>query len=764
MFSLASFLIVPVAVLLLCLSMFCIHPVLAEKKSSVSFLRQSNSNSKNKINNIGNNYGDGRGKKRRRRLEEFSIPYSITWNIGIGSDGMDGQPTDQDYDNVVTATIDWFRTTTEQIYGNTATGTGLSLVDITATLVPEETLWNSNETAFQHVVEIDVEAIFEANDINDVPTSVVFLVDLNQESNVIDFITNHLFPTVSDDSVFQFTQRVSYATRTRGATEPSDGSGGGGGGGGGGEEEGDQSAPTATLPAPALSTLVESDTSFSNTYILPLALEFNVGVGTSVQDRQPSAQEYEGFAEAVNKWMFDSLSTVYMGDSEFRLAEVTSDITGTTWDASLERGVRHKIELDTFVHFNANSLRDVPGLAAFFATLRTDDISLQEFLATYLRGVQPSDSLFRSTNTAQYNARQNGPRVPADSNTPSPPAPTPTPITATASPVASNQILSSTTVPSTWTYTVGGDFAPADFDRQPTQAEYEGMAYVTNLWMSKIMNDHYNVQVSGAEDENLAQFVQVETSLVNGAYEPNAERPHVVDYEFVFTFAVDEDDESQVIPFVDDIFDVVRESDLNVYTLLYVHRAPPSDSVFHGVNSVAWSYDVVDDYTYVPRPTRAPTPNSGTDGLGSSTEVSRQDFQGAQGTPVELGMYYGLNTPLSRAASTAEWTGLAESTRQFWIDTLTAHFASQPDVDFVIVDAKWKADTTSFTSGDEYPYSGRFITEVLFVEGSTVIGTVDMRQIMVRLLSNSNYITDYLRQTMPVDSLFRDTVQIRFEF
>jgi hypothetical protein len=689
---------------------------------------------------------EGRG---HRKLAEYQIPFSIQWRIEIGNGATDRLSTPEEYAGVVEATAGWYNEVIEAVYGDTV---GMILQDFEATLTASQTSWNPGAADnYPHIITIACSAVFEATSFDVLPEPEEFLLALNANSAVSEFISDYLLDSGPSDSLFRFSERVSYQTSTTTSSGPF------------------TPAPVQPTPPPGPTP------SFTNSYVIPFKLTFALGMGNGFSDREPTRQEYEGLQASGEAWMLDSLRSAYASETEsFFLNEVTSLIVSTNWDQGDTSGYPHGVVLNAYAVFDADNLASVPSLIDFFATIRTDAVSLLEFVQTYLRNTQPPDSIFRSTVMAQYTSTQNGARVPA-SATPSPggaPSTSPptqppsAPVKRTPAPVNPNNIIATVYTESNWTYTITEEFGIVD--RQPTLQEYLGLVDSTHEWLTRIFNEYYNVN---NQDRNLPKFVGIETNLVRGFYRPaGPEPPHLVIINFNITFELDANDETEVVPFIDDIFGVIEQADLNQYVILYVHTSEPiATSVFHGVNSVSWDYDLSDDYTYVPRPTRPPTGSGGTGNLpvgGENTGIDRGDFQDA--IPVSVALTYRYRLVDGSAGgdpSMDEWEGLLEANRNFWMDTLKNEYQSNAATNFVFVDAKWEVDSTQYVAGQDFPYSGRLLTDVLFKAGSTnVPSSIDMRSLMSSLLSSSNYIPSYIRTAPPQDNLFRQTLQIQWDF
>lgn len=444
---------------------------------------------------------------------------------------------------------------------------------------------------------------------------------------------------------------------------------------------------------------------------------------------------------------------------------MTSNVVQVEYNNTPGELYRYVMALDASAIYRSTSLSSIPSLVEFFATLRSNQVSLLDFVQRYLRNSSPSLSIFRYSVVAQYTTDQNGPRLPADATSPpgSNPAPRPPtlpPVASTPAPVPADALLATVYTVSNWTYTVSGEFGIPD--RQPTQEEYEGLAASTHEWLTRIFSQFYNVD---NQNLNLPTFVGIESALVDGIYRPNNERPHLMIFNYNITFSLDPDDPTEVVPFIDDIFGVIEQADISQYVFLYAHTSEPIDtSVFHGVNSANWVYDLSDEYTYVPRPTRPPTGGgSGNDPLAGSMGIDRDRLTNAESNSVSLLMRYSLNNPAGQPSAEG-WDGLLEVTRAFWMQRLTEEYSSTSATDFVTIDAKWRVGTTQYNSGNEFPYSGRLDMEVIFTEGSTMQTDEQMRTRMSGLLPGSNYIATYVRTAQPPDNLFRDTLQIQWDF
>lgn len=203
-----------------------------------------------------------------RKLAEFRTPFVITWRIEIGNGASDRQPTAAERQGVVDATSGWLEDNINNIYGNTL---GLQLANLQASLVSSQTSWNPGAVEYPHTIQINCTAIWQANSAQVVPEVTSFLLKINAQATVNDFIVHYLLVDGPSTSIYHFSQRVAYALATLDAASgPS------------------PSVPTASSGTPAPAPTV----SFPNTYVIPIKITFALGMGPSFSYREPTAQEY----------------------------------------------------------------------------------------------------------------------------------------------------------------------------------------------------------------------------------------------------------------------------------------------------------------------------------------------------------------------------------------------------------------------------------------------------------------------------------------
>lgn len=497
---------------------------------------------------------------RRHLQDEFSTSFVITWFIAIGNGESDRQPTDDEYEVVVEATANWFMTSTETSYGARE---DLDVQDVDCTLDPSGTSWDPSNTEYPHTVRLNCRVNWTADEGIPVPTPIDYLLLISQNSQVMDFMTEHL---ILDPGLFRFSQAVRYETSTTNSP------------GGTGGAPRPTFAPVAPSPTP----------SFSSSWALPFSLTFNLSILPSTTDRQPTTAEYEGFQAAVEKWLLESFRAAYAGETSFAIRQFTSNMASTSWDPTIGSGLPHQMVMDVNAIYNANALENLPNLVDFFITFRSIAASYDYFVTTYIPALQPTTSVFRSTETSQYTSTQNGPIVPYNGA-----APTRAPISPTVAPVM-----------------------------------------------------------------------------------PDGQKE------------------------------------------------------------------------------------------GVSTGVDRADFENAQSVTLSVLYRYRLDNAAGtpKVASPEEWEGLQEATRTFWMTTLENYYQDDTATDFVIIDGKWEIESMKSAVGETFSYSGRYVTDILFTEESTVPNLSDMRQTMSTLIRESDYIASYVRTAMPANSVFRDTVEVAFDF
>lgn len=166
------------------------------------------------------NTNDVRGSSQQHRsLAGFVMPFQIRWRFNIAEGSgfpEDRQPTDAEYEGIRQANIDWFTVEIPFFYADES---GFTFREIDCSLT--DTTYTPGEDWVHNIVQF-CEAIWDADAMSDLPTVSEFLVDMNANYLLDNFVANHLRSADPQDprSLFQFASRVGYVTTNSGTTSP----------------------------------------------------------------------------------------------------------------------------------------------------------------------------------------------------------------------------------------------------------------------------------------------------------------------------------------------------------------------------------------------------------------------------------------------------------------------------------------------------------------------------------------------------------------
>jgi hypothetical protein len=151
----------------------------------------------------------------QRRLDTFTIPFSHLWRIEIGNgfSEPDRAGTDEEYEGVRQATVDWFDAANAAHYANS---TAFTFTDSTCDLDMEGTSWDPTSD-YPHKIQLQCGANFEAATIDDLPTNIEYILAINQDYDFEDFTRNYLWNAPPPTNIYRFSQRVGYTLTDSGA-------------------------------------------------------------------------------------------------------------------------------------------------------------------------------------------------------------------------------------------------------------------------------------------------------------------------------------------------------------------------------------------------------------------------------------------------------------------------------------------------------------------------------------------------------------------
>jgi len=161
-------------------------------------------------------------QRQHRSLADFLMPFQITWRFNIAEGAgfpSDRQPTDAEYEGIRQANMDWFAVEIPLFY---ADETSFSFQNIDCTVTDTTYDPAASEEDWVHTIVQACEVVWDADTIEDLPPVPEFLVDMNADYLLDNFVANHLRSADPQDprSLFQFASRVGYVTTTIGTTSP----------------------------------------------------------------------------------------------------------------------------------------------------------------------------------------------------------------------------------------------------------------------------------------------------------------------------------------------------------------------------------------------------------------------------------------------------------------------------------------------------------------------------------------------------------------
>lgn len=158
--------------------------------------------------------------QQHRSLESFTTPFQIRWRFNIAQGAgfpEPRQPTADEYDGILDANEEWFTIEIPFFY---AGETEFTFQEIDCVI--SETTYTPGEDWDHNVVQL-CEVEWDADSLASLPTAPDFLVDMNADYLLDNFVANHLRSADPQNprSVFQSANRVGYVTTNTGSTSPS---------------------------------------------------------------------------------------------------------------------------------------------------------------------------------------------------------------------------------------------------------------------------------------------------------------------------------------------------------------------------------------------------------------------------------------------------------------------------------------------------------------------------------------------------------------
>ena len=165
-------------------------------------------------------------------------------------------------------------------------------------------------------------------------------------------------------------------------------------------------------------------------FAIPFRLQWRIEVGNGFpqDDREPTAEEYEGVRQATEDWLNSAIATHYVEDTtDFTFLQASCDLVqeGTSWSSiQPEDTYPHKIQLECLANFDADNVEDLPTNIEFILDINTD-YDFEEFTRTYLWNAAPPTNLFRYSERVGYTLTDTGPTAPGEPSLASSSAPAP---------------------------------------------------------------------------------------------------------------------------------------------------------------------------------------------------------------------------------------------------------------------------------------------------------------------------------------------------
>ncbi|CAB9518252.1 expressed unknown protein [Seminavis robusta] len=240
-------------------------------------------------------------------------------------------------------------------------------------------------------------------------------------------------------------------------------------------------------------------------------------------------------------------------------------------------------------------------------------------------------------------------------------------------------------------------------DRFPTQEEIDGVMVQLSLFFSALLTDRY--PGASPQFESFTPTVDITSSEVRG---PFIITDITYDSETVFV-------DSTNLPTSADIDSIFQNADYQVFLTDYIPNVTPTDSIFLQTVSVS--------------------SNSGIDARVASRARSGLVLSEA-----------------SRLPNDEEISGIAEQLRLFFSDVVDTAYPSFETLELVVVDSASEFDGGMTLSDIEYTLDSTFVF------GDTP--TVDEFDALLEGADYNRFITDFVPNTTPADSVYRTTIAV----
>lgn len=561
---------------------------------------------------------------------EYVLPFSMTWEMAVGQESVDRQPSQEAYDAMTQATIDWLTDETNAEYAGQTSSFRLSRIVVNSD--PEPT-WTQGQQ-YPHRIPQDNFAIFSANSLDDVPSVIDFLQTVSANYDVTNFIESYLRATGPEDSILREVTLVRYQSSTTspagpvnpetptaptvpaptpGAPAPTPGAPDVPAPTMGAPEPAPISPPTPTAPAPAPTRevgpfptnppIAETD----GVAVLETITAWKYAIGFGIPDRQPFLAEYQGYLASTEAWMRTIYTDAYNNDDEtptFR--DLSAQIESAEWDSLADPA--HTIILKTQYVFEVDEGRTAPTNTDLLMVI--SDANLMDYMLNYLHESEPRFNIFIGTKSVTWASEVSTPTAPT---APAPtasvvaptstPPPTSAPVMTTAAPVPAPVMpvpapVPAPTMPTPVENGGGADLSNLDSVRifmtleldinrvryqgdrmEPSTGEWEGLLMATK----KFLTDSFLEFYEGNTESVFVGLQQVEWVFTN--YDETLDKPYNGELQFDIAFM----DGAQLQP-NSNYWTVINTFDFSDYLRNYVWVEYPHDSLFHYASEMDWNF------------------------------------------------------------------------------------------------------------------------------------------------------------------------------
>jgi hypothetical protein len=567
----------------------------------------------------------------------FVVPLGITWEMAVDPSATDREPTPEEYSGMLNATIAWMTAELNAAYADQSDTFVLSQFLATN----ENTTWSEGET-YPHIIPQDTYAIFNANELSDVPDGMDLMEVMSSDFDVTKFIEDFLRNAEPDDSIFREMTVVRYTSTITTPAGPLNPVSTSPAGAVGAVTEAPVMPPTTTAPvmAPTTATPVIAPTtaapvmapttaapviapttgapvmapttsapvpamSFPTLAPIPVSegmavveteTTWRIAIGFGIPDRQPRMDEYMGYVDATDAWMSNTYDTHYNSDDATpNHDKVQNQILSATFDPTLEAA--HTIVLRTIHQFALEEGATAPTELEVLRVLT--NANLLEYMLNYLHTAEPRFNIFIGTRAVAWTNESvpSTPTAPVPVTTPvAAPVMTPTTNAATA-PVASP--TTTAPAPDAGSVANGSDANLSELDSvrifmtlslalndrydgdrmEPTKEEWAGLLMATKKFLTFQLQDYY-------KDDTTAEFVGLqEVSWMSTTYDEEMESPYVGELQLDVAFM-----DGSTLMANSGYWEIINGFDFDDYLRNYVWLEFPDDSLFHYADRVAWNF------------------------------------------------------------------------------------------------------------------------------------------------------------------------------